>query len=436
MRMPEIIRRKQLKHALTKEEIEFFTDGYAHDRIPDYQAAALTMAIWFCGMSGRETADLTMAMAKSGDMVDLSRIQGIKVDKHSSGGVADTTTIAVGPLTAACGGKLAKMSGRGLSFSGGTLDKLESIPGFSVNLDMNRFIDIVNTCGVSVIGQTANLVPADKKLYALRDVTATVDSMPLIAASIMSKKLAAGGDKILLDVKWGSGAFMKELDKAVELARIMVDIGSHAGKETRALVTDMNQPLGNAVGNALEVMEAVQLLKGEAEGDLKDLVFELSAHILVMGKAAGDYDQAVSLLRRAVETGAAVEKLKEMIQLQGGNPGICDDLSLLPQAHEKIEITTDQSGYVVCMKTEDIGMAAVMIGAGREKKDDAIDPAVGFWLKKRLGDKVKAGDVLADVYVNDQSHLKEAVRKFQDAVLIGTEDKIPAKRQLVAEVVV
>ncbi|MCF7953085.1 MAG: thymidine phosphorylase [Spirochaetales bacterium] len=420
MRMPEIIRKKQLNKELSPEEIRFFVNGYTHDEIPDYQAAALTMAIWFNGMSTEEIGELTLAMAESGDTVDLSSIKGIKVDKHSSGGVADTTTIAVGPLVAACGGRMAKMSGRGLAHSGGTLDKLESIPGFSVNQDMQRFSEIVNTCGVSIIGQTANLVPADKKLYALRDVTATVDSMPLIAASIMSKKLAAGGDKILLDVKWGSGAFMHELEKAEKLARIMVDIGKHAGKETRAMVTDMNQPLGNAVGNALEVMEAIEILRGDAEGDLKDLIMELSAQILIMGAVHENRDEALKALEQAVSSGAAVERLKQMISLHGGNPAVCDDFSLLPQARKTESITAESAGYITAMQTDDIGTASVMIGAGREKKSDSIDPAVGLWLRKRLGDRVETGDVLADFYVNDTADLKEAADLFKKAVRIDS----------------
>lgn len=429
MRMPEIIRKKQLKKELSPEEIRFFVNGYTHDEIPDYQAAALTMAIWFNGMSTEEIGELTLAMAESGDTVDLSSIKGIKVDKHSSGGVADTTTIAVGPLVAACGGRMAKMSGRGLAHSGGTLDKLESIPGFSVNQDMKRFSEIVNTCGVSIIGQTANLVPADKKLYALRDVTATVDSMPLIAASIMSKKLAAGGDKILLDVKWGSGAFMHALEKAEELARIMVDIGKHAGKETRAMVTDMNQPLGNAVGNALEVMEAVEILRGDVEGDLKDLIMELSAQILIMGEVHENRDEALEALKKAVSSGAAVERLKQMISLHGGNPAVCDDLSLLPQARKTESITAESAGYITAMQTDDIGTASVMIGAGREKKSDSIDPAVGLWLRKRLGDRVEAGDVLADFYVNDTANLNEAAELFKKAISISAAR--PEKKPLI-----
>ncbi|MCF7944586.1 MAG: thymidine phosphorylase [Spirochaetia bacterium] len=429
MRMPEIIRKKQLKKELSPEEIRFFVNGYTHDEIPDYQAAALTMAIWFNGMSTEEIGELTLAMAESGDTVDLSSIKGIKVDKHSSGGVADTTTIAVGPLVAACGGRMAKMSGRGLAHSGGTLDKLESIPGFSVNQDMKRFSEIVNTCGVSIIGQTVNLVPADKKLYALRDVTATVDSMPLIAASIMSKKLAAGGDKILLDVKWGSGAFMHALEKAEELARIMVDIGKHAGKETRAMVTDMNQPLGNAVGNALEVMEAVEILRGDVEGDLKDLIMELSAQILIMGEVHENRDEALEALKKAVSSGAAVERLKQMISLHGGNPAVCDDLSLLPQARKTESITAESAGYITAMQTDDIGTASVMIGAGREKKSDSIDPAVGLWLRKRLGDRVEAGDVLADFYVNDTANLNEAAELFKKAINISAAR--PEKKPLI-----
>lgn len=419
MRTPDIIRKKQLGNALSGQEIEFIIKGYSSGEIPDYQMSSLCMAIWFNSMDSRETADLTMAMAGSGDQIDLSGISGIKVDKHSSGGVADTTTIAVAPLVAACGGKVAKMSGRGLMHSGGTLDKLESIPGFDVFQSMEDFFRIVNTCGASVIGQTANLVPADKKLYALRDVTSTVDSMPLIASSIMSKKLAAGSDKILLDVKWGSGAFMHSLEDAKALARIMVDIGRHAGRETVALVTDMNQPLGNAVGNALEVIEALEILSGSCEGDLKDLIYVLSSRMLVMSELFPDVDSAAEAVDRAVRSGAALDRFEQMIALHGGDSRVCRDPSLLPQASEVFEVYAESSGYITRMDSDEIGMATVMIGAGREKKSDDIDPAVGLWLKKRLGDRVEKGDVLAIFHVNDPSNRDAAVDRFRRAVHIG-----------------
>lgn len=433
MRIPDIIHKKQHKQALTASEIAYFIDGYTAGSVGDDQAAALCMAIWFNGMDNRETADLTMAMAKSGDQVDLSGIDGIKVDKHSSGGVADTTTIAVGPLAAACGGLLAKMSGRGLGHSGGTLDKLESIPGYNVHQEMEDFIRIVNTCGVSIIGQTASLAPADKKLYALRDVTSTVDTMPLIASSIMSKKLAAGSDRILLDVKWGNGAFMPTVPQAVELARIMVDIGKHAGKPTRALVTDMNQPLGNAVGNALEVIEAVKILRGEAEGDLKDLIIALTVEILVMGEIYDTAEAARVRVVQALHDGSALRKLEQMIELHGGDPAVCNDLSLLPQAVRVVAAVAESSGYIIGMETDSIGLSTVMLGAGRERKDDAVDPAVGLWMKKRIGDYVEKGEPLAEFHINDTRNEQEAIELFLGAVHIGGEK--PEKKPLIAEII-
>ncbi len=435
MRITDIIRKKQQKYDLSAEEIAFFVKGYTDGTIPDYQASAFCMAIWFNGMTSRETADLTMAMAGSGDKIDLKAIKGVKVDKHSSGGVADTTTIAVAPLVAACGGLVAKMSGRGLMHSGGTIDKLEAIPGFSVNQDMKSFAQIVNTCGASIIGQTANLAPADKKLYALRDVTSTVDSLPLIASSIMSKKLASGSDKILLDVKWGSGAFMQTLDAAAELAKTMVIIGKHAGKPTRALVTDMNQPLGNAVGNALEVMEAIQILTGELEGDLSELIWELSSQMLVMGEVFSDRENALKQVHKAVESGAALERLQQMIELHGGDPRVCEDFSLFPQADSHISVKAEISGYVTFMDTDEIGMSTVMIGAGRERKEDPIDLAVGCWIRKRIGDSVSRGDVLADFFINDDTNVTEALQRFSAAVHIT--QILPVKRQpLIAKTIV
>jgi pyrimidine-nucleoside phosphorylase len=425
MRITDIIRKKQVGGELSAEEIEFFISGYTAGTVPDYQASALCMSIWFKGMSSRETADLTLAMSNSGDRVDLSAIEGIKVDKHSSGGVADTTTIAAAPLVAACGGLVAKMSGRGLMHSGGTIDKLEAIPGYNVNQSMERFSQIVNTCGASIIGQSANLAPADKSLYALRDVTSTVDTLPLIASSIMSKKLASGGDKILLDVKWGTGAFMHSIEEAVALAETMTSIGSHAGIPTRALVTDMNQPLGNAVGNALEVEEAVRILTGEIDGDLTRLVKELSVHMLLLGEVFNKQSEAEDAVERAISSGKAIEKLEQMIELHGGDPSVVENLSSLPQARETISVKADRSGFVTSMQTDEIGMSTVIIGAGREKKGDPIDPAVGCWLKKRIGDPVEEGEELARFYVNDRTNLESALKRFSDAVHIGSSDSVP-----------
>ena len=419
MRIIDLILKKKRGEVLSREEIKFFIDGYVSDDIPDYQVTALLMAIYFQGMNKQETTDLTLAMVDSGDKVDLSAINGIKVDKHSTGGVADTATLIVGPLVAAAGGLVAKMSGRGLGHTGGTLDKLESIPGLNISQSMERFAEIVNTCGVSVIGQTGNLVPADKKLYALRDVTGTVDNVSLISGSVMSKKLASGSDKIVLDVKTGSGAFMKDVEGAVELARMMVDIGTLAGKETVALVTDMNQPLGNAVGNALEVIEAVEILAGKHEGDLKAVSCALAAKMLVLGEIFSAEDEAMAKINEVIENGEALKRFGQMIEMQEGDPEVVNNTGLLPAAMSIIEVKAETDGYIQAMKTEDMGMAALLLGAGRTKKTDIVDPAVGYWMKKRIGDSVRKGDVLADFYVNDRKNLDESIELFKKSIIIG-----------------
>ncbi len=421
MRMVDIIEKKRNGRALTDEEIRFFINGYIDGSVPDYQAAAMLMAIWFRGMDKNETTDLTLAMVDSGDRIDLSAIPGIKVDKHSTGGVADTTTLIVGPLVAAAGGRVAKMSGRGLGYTGGTLDKLESIPGFSVDHSMTTFADIVKTCGVSVIGQSGNLVPADKKLYSLRDVTGTIDNVSLIAASIMSKKIAAGADKIVLDVKMGSGAFMRKFEDADALARMMVEIGTLAGRETRALVTDMNQPLGNAVGNALEVEEAVFILRGEVEGDLKELSLKLAETMLVLSDVFSDESSARTALEEAVSSGEALRRLACMIRHQGGDPAVVEDTSLLPHASNVVPVLAADSGFLRSLNTTDLGRSALLLGAGRSRKDDSIDPAVGYWMKKRLGDPVEKGEPLAEFHVNSKKNMEEAIQLFQGAVEIGEE---------------
>lgn len=422
MRMVDIIEKKRNGGELSGEEIGFFIRGYVAGEIPDYQVAPLLMAIWFKGMSEKETTDLTLAMVDSGDRVDLSAIPGIKVDKHSTGGVADTTTLVVGPLVAACGGRVAKMSGRGLGHTGGTLDKLESIPGFQVSQTMECFAEIVRKNGVSVIGQTGNLVPADKKLYALRDVTATVDNVSLIAGSVMSKKIASGADRIVLDVKTGSGAFMKDLQGAVELARMMVKIGALAGRETHALVTDMSQPLGNAVGNALEVQEAIEILRGEhAGGDLQRVSFALAEKMLVLGEIAPDKDAARGMLEQAVSSGEALERFAGMIELQGGNRRVCDDTALLPKAKEIREVKAERSGWLVATDAVGLGISAMMLGAGRSKKDDVIDPAVGFWMKKRIGQRVERGDVLGEFHLGSGQSNDEAIKRFCASLRIGEE---------------
>ncbi len=419
MRIVDLILKKKRGEVLSREEIKFFIDGYVSGEIPDYQISALMMAIYFQGMDKQETTDLTLAMVDSGDRVDLSAIKGIKVDKHSTGGVADTATLIVGPLVAASGGLVAKMSGRGLGHTGGTLDKLESIPGLNISQTMERFAEIVNSCGVSVIGQTGNLVPADKKLYALRDVTGTVDNVSLIAGSVMSKKLASGSDKIVLDVKMGSGAFMKDVDSAAELARMMVDIGTLAGKETIALVTDMNQPLGNAVGNALEVKEAIEILAGEHEGDLKTVSIALAAKMLVLGEIFTSEAEAKTRINEVIKNGEALERFGRMIEMQGGNPAVIKDTSLLPSPGSIIEVRSDSEGYIQSMNTENMGMVALLLGAGRTKKSDVVDPAVGYWMKKRIGDFVNKGEVLADFYVNDRKNLDESLGLFKKSIEIG-----------------
>lgn len=433
MRMYDIIYKKRNGEELSTEEINFFINGYVKGNIPDYQISALMMAIYFQGMTKRETADLTMAMAQSGDMVDLSAIQGVKVDKHSTGGVGDTTTLVVAPLVAACGVPVAKMSGRGLGHTGGTLDKLESIPGFNIFLPAQRFVDIVNRSGLAVVGQTGNLVPADKMLYSLRDVTATVESIPLIASSIMSKKIAAGCDAIVLDVKTGSGAFMENVEDAFELAKQMVEIGTQVGRKTTALVTDMEQPLGMAIGNALEVREAIEVLEGMHPGPLQEVCILLGSYMLYTADRCKSVEEGRQMIERALQLGLGVQKLKEMIAAQDGDERIVDDTSLLPIAQRIISVKSERSGYIVSTDAQAIGISAMLLGAGRNTKEDEIDSAVGIVMKKRLGDKVEAGDVLAEFYVNSDKQLEASLRVFKNAVRIGNEK--PTDRPLVHGVV-
>ncbi len=426
MHAVDIILKKRGGGTLSREEIEFFVKGYVAESIPDYQMAALLMAVWFRGMDREETTALTLAMTDSGDRVDLSAIAGFKVDKHSTGGVADTTTLIVAPLVAACGGKVAKMSGRGLGHTGGTIDKLESIPGFSVSLSMDAFARNVSDIGLSVIGQTANLVPADKKIYALRDVTGTVDNISLIAGSIMSKKIASGSDGIVLDVKTGSGAFMRETADAMELARVMVDIGNLAGRKTVALVTDMNQPLGNAIGNAMEVREAIEILSGEhGSGDLTEVSLALGAQMLILSGLAPDADAGREKLTAALKSGEGLDRFRRMIKAHGGNPKVCDDPSLLPAARRQISARAGSGGYVSRIQNDAVGTASQLLGAGRQKKEDVIDPAVGIWMKKRLGDKVEKGEELAVFHVNGETNLEESMERFLGAVEISQEKPEP-----------
>lgn len=424
MRMYDIIERKRDGHELTDEEIDFFVTGYVNGTIPDYQASALCMAIFYQGMNDRETARLTLDMMNSGDLVDLSPIPGIKVDKHSTGGVGDKTSLAIAPIVASCGVPVAKMSGRGLGHTGGTLDKLESIPGLSVAIDREHFLKIVREVGCAIVGQTGNLVPADKKLYALRDVTATVDSIPLIASSVMSKKLAAGCDAILLDVKCGSGAFMKTPEQAAKLAQAMVGIGEQMGRTTVALISDMDRPLGAKVGNALEVIEACDVLKGAAPEDITQTCLELAANMLFLaGKGSLDLCRALAL--EQVESGVALDKLCQMVKAQGGNPQALRDYALLPQALYRREVRAPRGGYVFGMQTERVGIASAALGAGRETLDAHIDPAAGIDLAKKTGDAVEAGEVLATLYSSSQTRLDEGERILLDAYDIQDERPLP-----------
>ncbi|ODS51003.1 MAG: pyrimidine-nucleoside phosphorylase [Halanaerobium sp. 4-GBenrich] len=433
MRAYDIIYKKREGQKLTKDELEFLIKGYVEGDIPDYQMSAWAMAVYFQGMDAEETADLTMLMAESGDMIDLSPIKGIKVDKHSTGGVGDTTTLVLAPLAASAGIPVAKMSGRGLGHTGGTIDKLESIPNFNTSLSRDKFFDNVNQHGVSVMGQTGNLTPADKKLYALRDVTATVESIPLIASSIMSKKLAGGADAIVLDVKTGNGAFMKDFDSAKRLAEAMVAIGKNLGRNIAAYITDMNQPLGNAVGNALEVKEAIQTLKGQGPEDLTELCVELGAAMLQLAGEFEDLEKGKEVLRENLKNGKALAKFAEMIRAQGGNAEVVEDLSLLPTAADTVEVKAEKAGYISEIKALDVGLAAMILGAGRENKESKIDLAVGLELKKKKADRVEVGDALALLHYNESKNLEEAKAKLLSAFTI-TEAKTK-KNKLLYEII-
>ena len=412
MRMYDLIMKKRNGEILSKEEIDFMISEYTAGRIPDYQMAAMMMAVYFQKMTQKETAALTMAMAKSGDMLDLSAIEGIKVDKHSTGGVGDKTSIALTPMVAACGIRIAKMSGRGLGHTGGTIDKLESFPGFSTEISSGHFLDQVNRIGISIMGQTLDIAPADKKLYALRDVTATVDNMSLIAASIMSKKLASGADAIVLDVKTGSGAFMKKEEDAFALAKEMVMLGRHAGRKTTAVISDMDEPLGFAIGNALEVKEAIETLKGNGPQDFTQLCMELGAQMLLAGKAAEDTKQAYDMLRGVIESGAALRKLAQFVEAQGGDASAVYDTSLLPSARITEEILSKQEGYVEKIVCDEIGICSLLLGGGRETKESTIDLSVGLILHKKVGDYVKAGESLATIHANDKEKLLLSKERF------------------------
>ena len=433
MRMYDIIQHKRDNKELSGEEIQFFVEEYTAGNIPDYQAAALAMAIFFNGMTPEETAALTLAMAHSGDVMDLSPIKGVKVDKHSTGGVGDKTSLVLGPMVAALGVPVAKMSGRGLGHTGGTIDKLESFPGFQTGIPEQEFFDNVNKIGIAIAGQTGNLAPADKKLYALRDVTATVESIPLIASSIMSKKIAAGADVIVLDVKVGSGAFMKDEESAVKLADTMVRIGDNVGKKTMAVVSDMDEPLGYAVGNALEVKEAIDTLAGNGPQDLYELCLELGSHMVAGAGKAQNCAEAKEMLSGTIKDGSALRKLAELVEAQGGNPEAVYDTELLPKASIEYEYRADTEGYVSRIVCDIVGTSAMVLGGGRENKDSVIDLSVGIVLEAKKGAYVHKGDVLARFYANDENKLSDAVKRFADAYVI--EDTKPAGSRLIKKVI-
>ncbi len=427
MSITQLLTKKRFGGEFTHEEIREFVKGVTDGSFADYQISAMLMAICINGMTKEETLHLTMEMAASGDMLDLREITGIKCDKHSTGGVGDTTSLVLVPLVAACGVKVAKMSGRGLGFTGGTLDKMESIPGLSVNIDADQFVKIVNETGLSIIGQTKSLAPADKVLYALRDVTATVDCLPLVTSSILSKKIAAGADVIVLDVKTGSGAIMDTFEKSMELAETMVDIGNRTGRRFSALVTDMNQPLGNYVGNALEVYEAIEILSGRAEGDLKTVSLALGAHILRLSGIVNTTAEGIKALQEKIDNGDGLKKLSEMIKAQGGDPNVAYNPDLLPKAERLIDIPAEKSGYIASVQTDKIGYAAKALGAGRERKEDEIDLSVGLVMKKRVGMWVNEGDVLCTMHVGKISDIDRARDMILEAIDIASEKPEPVK---------
>ncbi|NLJ89117.1 MAG: pyrimidine-nucleoside phosphorylase [Epulopiscium sp.] len=432
MRMYDLIMKKRNCGILSKEEINFIVKGYVEGIIPDYQVSAFLMAVYFKGMNKEETSNLTGAFINSGDIIDLSPIKGIKVDKHSTGGVGDKISLIVIPLVASLGIPIAKMSGRGLGHTGGTIDKLESIKGFKTQMDINEFINNVNTYKMAIVGQTANLTPADKKIYALRDVTATVDSIPLIASSIMSKKIASGSDAIVLDVKVGSGAFMKNLDEAKELAQTMVDIGKTLKRKVVAVITNMDQPLGHEVGNANEVKEAIEVLKNNGAEDERVVALTIASYMAVLGGAYKDFDEAFVNLERKIESGEAIDKLKEFIRIQGGDEEIVDNPDKLPQAKYHIEIKAQSSGYVNEINAEKIGNAAMLLGAGRKTKEDLIDYGAGISLVKKIGDSIKTGDVIAILHT-DKKENQVAKILVDDAYKISKNQ--PTKLKYVYDVI-
>lgn len=432
MRMIDIIEHKRDGKILTNEEINFFITNYVDGKIPDYQVSALLMAILFRGMSDEEIFNLTNDMLHSGDIIDLSKIKGVKVDKHSTGGVGDKTSLVLGPLVASCGAKLAKMSGRGLGHTGGTLDKMESIPGMQINISEDNFISQVNKIGMAIVGQTGHLVPADKKLYALRDVTGTVDSLPLIASSIMSKKLASGSDSILLDVKVGSGAFMKTLEMGEELAKTMVCIGKYFKKDTRAILTDMDEPLGLAVGNNLEVIEAINTLKGNGPKDLTELCIKAGAIMLLQAKICTSFEEGEKLLQSKIENGEAFKKFVEFVEAQGGDISYVLNTSKFEKAKYEISINSNKSGYITKIDALEIGEFAMKLGAGREKIEDKIDYSAGIILSKKIGDFVNSGDELCKIYTNKENY-EEIIKEIKNSFIIS-ENK-PENRKIIYKVI-
>lgn len=432
MRTVDLIIKKKNNLPLSKEEIHFIINGYVNNEIPDYQISALLMAICFNGLNDEERLALTSEMLESGEQVDLSNINGICVDKHSTGGVGDKTTLVVGPLFAACGLKLAKMSGRGLGHTGGTLDKLESIPGFQINISSEEFYKQVNDISLAVIGQTANIAPADKKLYSLRDVTGTVDSIGLIASSIMSKKLASGAKSIILDVKVGNGAFMKNIEDAKELANAMIKIGKSYNRDMIIVLSDMEQPLGNMIGNSIEVIEAIETLKGKGPKSFEKFCFDLVSELLIVTKVCSTKEEAYELINEKIQNGEALDKLRQMIIYQHGNPSVIDDYSLFPQANKKIPVIANKSGYVKTLNALDIGLSAMLLGAGRENKNDDIDLSVGIELVKKVSDEVKEGDVLAYLYSNGKNE-----KQAYDTVLNSYEivSEVVDKKNIILEVI-
>ena len=424
MRMVDIIEKKRDGQVLTKEEIEFFITGYTNGDIPDYQASSLAMAVFFQDMNDEERAALTMAMVNSGDVIDLSDIHGTKVDKHSTGGVGDTTTLVLAPLVAAVGVPVAKMSGRGLGHTGGTIDKLESVEGFHVEISEEKFVKLVNEAKVAVIGQTGNLTPADKKLYGLRDVTGTVNSSPLIASSIMSKKIAAGADAIVLDVKTGNGAFMKTLEDAEALAHAMVSIGNNVGRNTMAIISDMGQPLGHAIGNALEVKEAIETLQGKGPEDLTELVMTLGSQMVVVGGKAKDLEEARALLEKAIQDGSALESFRTFLENQDGDGSVVDDVSKLPQAKYQVALPAESSGFVTEIVANEMGVASMMLGAGRQTKDDDIDLSVGLVLHKKVGDRVDEGEPLLTIHSN-RENVDDVIEKLNQSITVSEQGAEP-----------